>query len=447
VTRLRDDTRDIHAGRQGLGVGLALGVTIPGLLLRFLHPGLAHPIEALLFGIAIVGAAFLLSWAAEVAQLDISAGLAIAVLAFIAVLPEYAVDMVFAWKGGNAVEAFGATCHPPGVGGEDACSLALANMTGANRLLIGIGWSLVVFIAFMRTRRQRNGGLREVRLERTHAVEVSFLALATVYSLTLPLKRTITLWDAVILVGIFTAYTIRVSRAPAEEPHLVGPARLIGTFRQRNRRASVIAMFLFAAGVILACAEPFAESLVTSGRELGISEFLLVQWLAPLASEAPELLVAGLYAWRLNTNAGLGTLVSSKVNQWTLLVGTLPVVFAIASIGTSGLPIDAHQREELLLTSAQSFFALAVLASLSISTREALMLFSLFWAQFIIGAIVPDSAGGIERVIVAGAYLILGLAIFIRDRDRIVPLLRDGFRTPYARLSEGPSGELEAVGE
>ena len=60
------------------------------------------------------------------------------------------------------------------------------------------------------------------------------------------------------------------------------------------------------------------------GEALGIDEFLLVQWLAPLASEAPELLVAGLYAWRLNTNAALGTLVSSKVNQWTLLVGTLP---------------------------------------------------------------------------------------------------------------------------
>ncbi len=90
-------------------------------------------------------------------------------------------------------------------------------------------------------------------------------------------------------------------------------------------------MFLFAAVVILACAEPFAESLVETGREFGISEFLLVQWLAPLASEAPELLVAGLYAWRLNTNAGLGTLVSSKVNQWTLLVGTLPIVFALAS--------------------------------------------------------------------------------------------------------------------
>ena len=442
MTTLSDELHDVHPGRQGLGVGIALSVTVPGLLLRFLHPDLPHAAEALVFGIAIVGAAFLLSWAAEVAQLDISAGLAIALLAFIAVLPEYAVDMVFAWKGGNAVEAFGASCHPPGVGGEDSCSLALANMTGANRLLIGIGWSLVVFIAFYRS---RTGGspITEVRLERSHSVEVSFLAIATLYSLTLPLKGTITLVDAAILVSIFAAYTWRISRAPAEEPHLVGPARLIGTFRTSRRRLSVVTMFLFAAGVILACAEPFAEALVTTGSELGISQFLLVQWLAPLASEAPELLVAGLYAWRLNTNAGLGTLVSSKVNQWTLLVGTLPIVFALASSGLTGLPIDAHQREELFLTAAQSFFALAVLATLSISLREALMLFGLFWAQFIIGAVVPESAAGVERVVVAGAYMVLGLIILARQAPLIGPLLRDGLRTPYARLNAGD----EAVGE
>ena len=92
---------------------LALVACLPGAylgvaeLFHLSHPELAPPMLALIYGLAIVGAAFLLSWAAEVAQLDISAGLAIAVLAFIAVLPEYAVDMVFAWKGGNAVEQFG----------------------------------------------------------------------------------------------------------------------------------------------------------------------------------------------------------------------------------------------------------------------------------------------------------------------------------------------------
>ena len=435
MTTLSEELRDVHRARQRVVIGAAVAATLPGITLRITHAHVPEPAAAVVFGMAIVGAAFVLSWAAEVAQLDISAGLAIAVLALIAVLPEYAVDMVFAWKGGNAVEAYGSSCHPPGAAGEDACSLALANMTGANRLLIGIGWSMVVFIAWYGSRRM-GSAIREVRLERSHAVEVSFLALATLYSLTLPMKHSITPFDAVILIGIFVAYTLRLSRAPAEEPHLVGPARLLGTFSPRRRRVAVIVMFAFSATVILLCAERFAEALVATGRELGISEFLLVQWLAPLASEAPELLVAGLYAWRLNTNAGLGTLVSSKVNQWTLLVGTMPIVFSIAAGGLVGLPIDAHQREELFLTAAQSFFAIAVLETLSISTREAMMLFGLFWAQFVIGAIVPESFGGRVLVIVGVAYLALGAVILVRERGLIAGLFRDGLRTPYRELNE-----------
>ena len=235
---------------------------------------------------------------------------------------------------------------------------------------------------------------------------------------------------------------MRVSRAPAEEPHLVGPARYLGTFSPSARRTWVVGLFLFSAGVILLCAERFADSLVSTGQELGISEFLLVQWVAPLASEAPELLVAGLYAWRLNTNAGLGTLVSSKVNQWTLLVGTLPIVFALGLGGLHGLPIDPHQREELFLTAAQSFFALSLLVTLSISTTEALVLFALFWAQFVIGALVPESFGGLELVGLGFAYLVLGALVFVRDRGHIAPLARDGFRTPYRDLAEpGRAGE------
>jgi cation:H+ antiporter len=424
--------------RQRVSLALAIGATFPGVLLRFTS---AHPptdvVAAFVYGLAIVGAAFLLSWAAEVAQLDISAGLAIAVLAFIAVLPEYAVDMVFASKGGNAVEAFGAACKAPGASGESACSLALANMTGANRLLIGLGWSMVVFIAWYRSRGrgERAPRLREVRLARSHSVEVTYLALATAYSLLLPLKHSVTPIDALVLVGIFVAYTIRISRAPAEEPHLLGPAELLGRLRRGRRRATVVGLFLVSATVIVLCAEHFADALVGTGREFGISEFLLVQWLAPFASEAPELLIAGLYAWRLNTNAGLGTLVSSKVNQWTLLVGTLPIVFAIASGGLHGLPIDGHQREELFLTAAQSFFAVAVLVTLSISTREALLLFSLFWAQFVIGAVVPDSFGGIELIAVGIMYVLLGVATLVRQRELLRPLLRDGFRTPYPEMA------------
>ena len=244
--RAAGDLEDVRPGRQRLSLALAILTTIPALVLRLGHPEVSHPVAALTFGLGIVGAAFMLSWAAEVAQLDVSAGLAIALLAFIAVLPEYAVDLVFAFKAGHAVAAYGAACRPPDGIGETPCSLALANMTGANRLLIGIGWSMVVFVAWFRAR-GRNQRLTEVVLERSHAIELAFLALATAYSLTLPLKTTITLFDAAVLVGIFVVYTIRIASAPAEEPHLVGPARYLGTFADGPRRALVGGLFLFAA--------------------------------------------------------------------------------------------------------------------------------------------------------------------------------------------------------
>jgi cation:H+ antiporter len=427
--QLRAPVAPSHPRRQLLAIGLAVLITLPALGLRATG---THPeswIAAAVFGLAVVGAAFLLAWSAEVLQLDVSAGLALAVLALIAVLPEYAVDFVFASKAGTNPDKY--------------APLALANMTGGNLLLIGIGWSMVVLLAAWRmksiARKQGYTGEidTEIRLDRDHSIEIAFLLVATLYSLTLPLKRSLTLFDSVVLIGLFVGYLFRLMRAPAEEPHLVGPSELIGNLSQRTRRIVVVVMLVFAAGVILASAEGFAEALVETGAHFGIDEFLLVQWLAPLASEAPELLIAGLFAWRLNTNSALGALVSSKVNQWTLLVGSLPIVFAISSNSLHGLPLDSLQREELFLTAAQSAFAVAVLANRSINVKEAYALLSLFLAQFVLGAVLPESIRELERIIVGVVYLLLAAVIILRERGAFGPLLRDGFRTPVGELALG----------
>ncbi len=411
---------------QGTAIGLAAALAVPAVVLRATGTHPAPVAGSIVFGVAVVGAAFLMAWGAEALQVDVSKGLALAVLALIAVLPEYAVDFTFAYKAGSDPDQY--------------APLALANMTGGNRLLIGVGWALVVLLAAWRIKKiARERGYAgtvetDVRLDRPHAVEIAFLAVATLYSLTLPLKRRLTLFDAAILVGLFIVYMVRVSRAPASEPHLIGPAELLGSLPKKRRRVAVGVVLFSAAGAIIMSAEPFAESLVKSGSELGVSKFLLVQWLAPLASESPELIVAALFAWRLNTNAGLGTLVSSKVNQWTLLVGTLPVVFVIAGGSTRGLPLDALQREELFLTAAQSVFAVAVLTSRSISVREALALFGLFIGQFVLGGVLPSDIHHWERISVSIIYMVLATLILIQQRRRIRPLLRDGFRTPVEEL-------------
>jgi cation:H+ antiporter len=187
--------------------------------------------------------------------------------------------------------------------------------------------------------------------------------------------------------------------------------------------------------VILLSAEHFADGLVQTGEQLGVSPFFLVQWVALLASEAPELLVAGLYAWHLNTTNGLSTLVSSKVNQWTLLVGTLPLVFAVAAATATGLPVGPAQREELLLTAAQSLFAVAVLVNLEISAREAAARSGLFLVQFALAALVPGST---ELIVLASVYLVLAAVLLVRGRHRLGSLVRDGLRTPYHQLADQP---------
>jgi cation:H+ antiporter len=384
--------------RYWLLIGLSFAVTVPAIVMRVGGAHVQAGTEALVFGAGILAAAFLLTWAAEVAELDISQGLALSFLALVAVLPEYAVDLYFAWK---------AASHP------EYTAFATANMTGANRLLIGIAWPLIVVLYWVHGRRS------ELRLPAGRAVELAFLTLATAYSFVIPLKGTISLFDMVVLVGFFAAYMWRVGQAEAAEPDLVGPALALAALRPWRRRASVAGFFVFSAVVILASAEPFAEALLRLGRRRGIDEFLLVQWLAPLASEAPEIVIACILTLKGDAQAGMGAMVSSKVNQWTLLVGTLPLAYSAALGHAGALHLDSRQTEEILLTSAQSLFGIAVLCNLRLSVFEALVLFVLFVSQLFFPS--PTVRYGFALL-----YMALSAALLVRKRGDFARLFRSG---------------------
>ena len=174
------------------------------------------------------------------------------------------------------------------------------------------------------------------------------------------------------------------TQSETHDADLVGPALLIDhEFADVGRRAWAIGLFLFATTAIFVSAEPFAESLVTIGRGTDIDEFLLVQWIAPLASESPEFVVAILFALKLRGSVGIGTLVSSKVNQWTLLVSALPIAYSLSRGAVEGLPLDDRQSLELWLTSAQSLFAVILLCNLRFRRSEALLLASIFTVQLV----------------------------------------------------------------
>jgi cation:H+ antiporter len=405
------------------------------------HPQLPAPLGALIYGVAIIAAAFVLSWAAEAAQVDVSAGLALAVLALLAVLPEYAVDFVFSLQAGLVYGANGECVPTPD--GANPCALALANMTGANRVLVGIGWPIVVLVAALAVLRARRAGESpetspgRVTMPRAMSAEIVYLGIATLYSLHLPLRTSLTLLDAAVLVSIFVAYAVRLARAPAGEPDLIGTSAWIGGLERGRRRGTYLSLFAVAALVILASAEHFADNLVKTGAELGVDEFLLVQWVAPIASEAPELIVACLYAARLKASDSLGTLLSSKVNQWTLLVGTIPIVFALASRSAHGLPLDAQQRFELLLTAAQSLFAVSLLITLTLTAWGAVALFVLFTIQFLASILLPTEVDRVIVIVLSALYVLLSAGLLLRRRRAFGRTIRDGLVTPFDQLAEG----------
>jgi cation:H+ antiporter len=357
---------------------------------------------ALSSGVAIFGAAFMLSWAAELAQKDIPQALAIALLALIAVLPEYAVDMYFAWQAGKDPQY---------------TSFAMANMTGANRLLIGVGWAAVVVTYFLKTRE------RAIQLEPEHKIEIFYLGIATLYSFVIPFKGRLDLTDAAVFIAIFAFYMRAASKASHVEPELEGPPAMVERFcGDGMRRIVTLILFLFSGYTIFIAAEPFAEGLLATGRTFGIEEFILVQWLAPLASESPEFIVAILFALRAQPGTSMGALLSSKVNQWTLLIGMLPVVFAVSAGRLGPMELDQRQIEEMFLTAAQSLFAVAILANLSFSLGEALIIFLLFSTQLLF----PDPE---FRFYYSFVYVVLavGMIVFKKDARRgVAGLLSKG---------------------
>ena len=389
-----------------LWLGSAFLLCLQWIVFHLAHVALSPEWQALSAGLAIFGAAFILSWAAELAQLDIPQTLALAVLALLAVLPEYAVDMYFAWMAGK---------------NPQYTAYATANMTGANRLLIGVGWATVVFTYWLKT------GKKAFDLESSHKIEIFYLGLATLYSFVIPFKKQLDLLDAAILITIFVLYIRAASRAAHVEPELEGPTEMIAGWGVQPRRVATVLLFALSGYTIFISAEPFAEGLLATGRTFGIEEFLLVQWLAPLASESPEFIVAILFALKANPGASIGTLISSKVNQWTLLIGMLPIVYMISADQITPMQMDSRQVEEILLTAAQSLFAVAVLANLSFSLGEAALIFFLFSTQLLI----PDPR---FRYFYSFLYIFLAVGMVVVSREN-----RRAFLALFCRSSGASS--------
>lgn len=165
-------------------VAVAIAVTLPAVLLRAEGWRPNALLDAALFGIAILAAGFMLSWGAEAAEAKISQGLIVAAIALVTVLPEYAVDFYYAFSAGKNPDS-------------KYIHYAAANMTGANRLLVGLVWPAVILLHWAKTRQ------RFVALETVNAVEIAYLGLASVWAFSILMRDQIGPIDTIVLFTIF----------------------------------------------------------------------------------------------------------------------------------------------------------------------------------------------------------------------------------------------------
>jgi cation:H+ antiporter len=328
----------------------------------------SSPWVVLWSGPGVLVASVLIAWGAEAAQFFVAQGLALAVLAWLQTLPEFAVEAVIAWH-------------------RDTPDL-LANLTGALRLLTGLGWPLI-YLASARSHRAALGKpMRRIELESDQAVQVVCLLVGVLWQFVVWWKDDLTVVDSAVLLGIYAGYLWVMRRLPPEEAESMDEIgavpRAIVRAPKPKRIAAIGALFLAGGAGVFIVAEPFVRGLLGLSTTLGIARPIFIAWIAPVVSEAPEGISA--FYWARDyarAPVALMNLVSSNISQWTLLAAMLPIVFSISAGHVAPVVLDTLQSRELLLTLAQSLLAVLFLLNMELAWWEAIGLFVLWVTQLV----------------------------------------------------------------
>ena len=322
----------------------------------------------------ILLSALMIAWAAESAQYFVAQGFALAMLAWMQTLPEFAVEAVLAW--------------------HQQTHLLLANLTGALRLLTGLGWPAIYLTAALSHRRATGKPMRRIVLEEHHSVEVLALLMPLLYMPVIVIKGSLTVYDSAVLIVIYAAYLWILGKLPSEDHETIEDLEIIPRTIVKSPRllriVAIGALFVAGGALIYFSAEPFLASLLALATLAGVPSFVFVQWIAPLVSEFPEML-STLYWARRSERApmALMNMVSSNINQWTLLAAMLPIIYSMSEGAVTPIALDAKQQLELWLTLGQAAVALVFLLNMELAWWEATMLGVLFAIPFFSSATEP----------------------------------------------------------
>src|SRR6476661_615128 len=205
----------------------------------------------------ILLASVLIAWGAEAAQFFVAQGFALAMLAWLQTLPEFAVEAVLAW--------------------HQERELLLANLTGALRLLVGFAWPIIYMTAAFFHRKRTGTPLRSITLHSQHSVEVIGLIAPLLYAVFIWWKGDLHVYDGVVLTLIYAVYLFVLTKLPPEEHEAIDDLevvpRTMAKARPPVRTLAILGCFVVGGTLIYFTAEPFLGSLIAVATAVGVPTF------------------------------------------------------------------------------------------------------------------------------------------------------------------------------
>jgi cation:H+ antiporter len=372
----------------------AASCAVLGVVVHYLSALLPVQLEVVGLGVGLVGAAFMLAWAADAGEVVFSGGVVLAVVSLVTVLPEFVIEIRFAFI--------------------QAAELVTANLTGATRLLLSGALALPLAVLLRALARGENAAA--VHLAENRRLELGVLLLVSIFAVQFTIRGNLSVVDSVLLIALYVIYARRVQGTTGEQPAVVGVSAGIAALPDRARRLAVVGLILGAGAVVLLVANPFADALLATGSSLGFDPYLLIQSVVPVATESPEFVVVAVLIANHRPAQAMALFLASSVTQWTLGLGCLPIAY-LAGGGGPVMPLAPREQLELSFTVAVTLFVVAALATLQPQRVDAVLLTLVFLAQLI-------QPTAVLRVAATFVLLVFAVDLFFSRRRSVRPMLR-----------------------
>jgi cation:H+ antiporter len=374
----------------------ALGCALVGVLV---HLAAFLPVLLATVGLAIgmIGAAFLLGWAADAGEAVFQGGLVLAAVALATVLPEVIIEVRFAFT--QQVE------------------LVTANLTGATRLLLTGAIAIPLAVAYLA--HTRGQAVQPFELATSRRLELAILLIASIFAIQIVIRGQLTLADGIVLLALYVLYARRVQGTPDEEPAVVGVGAGLRSLPPRYRRSAIAALIGVAGAIVATIANPFADALLETGTSLGLDPYHLIQSIVPLTTETPEFVAVAVLLASRRPAQGLALFLAASVSQWTLGLGAVSFAYLAGGGGTS-MALGARELVEIALTILVTLFVVAALVSRRPERVDAWLMLGLLTVEF-------SYPSPFVRIAVAFILLVFAIALLRARRHDVRLLLRSAF--------------------